>query len=63
MGSSRQAILFTVVLPAALPLILAGLRQALALSFIVMVAAELVGARDGLGYLIATCSSFTGSTR
>jgi ABC-type nitrate/sulfonate/bicarbonate transport system permease component len=54
LGSTPRSMLFTVVLPAALPLVLAGLRQSLALAFIVMVAAELVGARDGLGHLIAT---------
>jgi ABC-type nitrate/sulfonate/bicarbonate transport system permease component len=42
-----------VLLPAALPDILAGIRVALALSFVLMVSSELLVARDGLGYLIA----------
>ena len=41
-----------VVLPAALPDLFAGLRVALALSFIVMFAAEMINARSGLGHLI-----------
>jgi ABC-type nitrate/sulfonate/bicarbonate transport system permease component len=41
-----------VVFPAALPQILAGLRIGLGLSFIVLFAAELVGAREGLGFLV-----------
>lgn len=54
LGAGAMRVLLTVILPAASPLILAGLRQALAIAFIVMVAAELVGAATGLGQLIAT---------
>jgi len=54
LGAGRAMMLFEVVLPAALPLILAGLRQALAIALVVMVAAELVGASEGLGQLIAS---------
>ena len=42
-----------VVAPAALPQVFTGLRVALALSWAVVVAAELVGAQLGLGYLIS----------
>ena len=52
MGAGRRRIWLRVVLPAAMPLILAGLRVALALSFIVMFAAEMINARSGLGHLI-----------
>lgn len=41
-----------VIFPAALPSIFTGLRVALALSWAVVVAAELVGAEQGLGYMI-----------
>lgn len=52
MGASRGQIFRKVVLPSALPLIFAGLRVSLALSFIVMFAAEMINARSGLGHLI-----------
>jgi len=52
LGASESYILFSVILPGALPLIISGLRLSLTLSFVVMVAAELVGASEGLGYLI-----------
>ena len=52
MGASEAAIFRRVVLPGALPQIFAGLRVALALSFIVMFAAEMINARSGLGHLI-----------
>jgi NitT/TauT family transport system permease protein len=42
-----------VVLPAALPQIFTGLKVALALSWAVVVAAELVGAQSGLGFMIS----------
>ena len=52
MGASRWRIFRRVVLPAAAPMIFAGMRVSLALSFIVMFAAEMINARSGLGYLI-----------
>ncbi len=52
MGASQRAIFRRVVLPSALPMIMASLRVSLALSFIVMFAAEMINARSGLGHLI-----------
>jgi ABC-type nitrate/sulfonate/bicarbonate transport system permease component len=52
MGASQGRVFWRVILPSALPQILAGLRIALALSFIILFAAEMIGARAGLGYLI-----------
>lgn len=52
MGATQAQIFRRVVLPSAAPMILASLRVSLALSFIVMFAAEMINARTGLGYLI-----------
>ena len=41
-----------VILPAALPTIFTGIRLSAAASILVLIAAEMVGARSGLGYLI-----------
>ena len=50
---ASQTVLFTrVVFFGALPMIFAGLRIALAVSFIVLVAAEFVATKAGIGYLI-----------
>ena len=57
MGATGGQIFRRVVLPAALPYLFAGLRVALALSFIVMFAAEMVNARSGLGHLIRDAES------
>ncbi|MCY4608760.1 MAG: ABC transporter permease [bacterium] len=53
LGASPSGIMLQVVLPAALPFVIAGLRQATAVAFVILVAAELVGASSGLGYLIS----------
>jgi hypothetical protein len=52
MGASEAEVFRRVVLPSAAPMILASLRVSLALSFIVMFAAEMINARSGLGHLI-----------
>jgi ABC-type nitrate/sulfonate/bicarbonate transport system permease component len=52
MGADDAQIFRRVVLPGALPQIFAGMRVALALSFIVMFATEMINARSGLGFLI-----------
>ncbi len=51
-GLSRQALLARVVFPAALPEILTGLRIALGVAWIVVVAAEMIAVNSGLGYLV-----------
>ena len=52
MGASRLRMLWDVVLPSAMPELLNGIRTALALSFILLVASELIVAQKGFGYLI-----------
>ncbi|MCD1269946.1 ABC transporter permease subunit [Microbacterium sp. MEC084] len=49
---TRAETLFQVVLPSALPAILAGIRIALGMALILMVISELSAASDGLGYFI-----------
>lgn len=51
--------LFThVILPASFPYIIIGLRISLGISWVVIVAAEMVGMRAGLGYLIMDARNF-----
>ena len=52
LGARRTPLFFRVVLPAALPEILTGIRLGVALSFFVIVISEFIGAEEGLGYLI-----------
>ena len=51
MGASRRFIFFKVVLPASLPSIFTGVRLAGAYSITALVAAEMIGAHSGLGFL------------
>jgi ABC-type nitrate/sulfonate/bicarbonate transport system permease component len=53
LGAPRLKTMLFVVLPAALPMILAGLRQAIAVSLIVLVAAELSGATVGVAHMMS----------
>ncbi|TPM32835.1 ABC transporter permease [Mesorhizobium sp. B2-3-4] len=52
MGLSSPRIMWRVIVPAALPAILVSARLAVAASWTAVVAAELVGAPNGLGYAI-----------
>jgi ABC-type nitrate/sulfonate/bicarbonate transport system permease component len=51
-GASQMVMFTRVVFFGALPMIFAGLRIALAVSFIVLVASEFVATKSGIGYLI-----------
>lgn len=52
LGAGTIQILFRVVLPSALPNIITGLRQALGIGWWVVILAELLAVRSGLGYLM-----------
>jgi len=51
-GVSRERLFFQVVIPAVLPQIIVGLRVSLGIAWLVVVAAEMIALRSGLGYLI-----------
>lgn len=52
LGANQRQILFTVILPAAVPFLFTGLRLSFGSAWITIVAAELIAASSGLGYLI-----------
>ena len=51
-GANDRQVMLTVVFPAAMPFVFAGLRVATATAFLLIVASELIAANEGLGYLI-----------
>ncbi|MFS8639221.1 MAG: ABC transporter permease [Symbiobacteriaceae bacterium] len=51
-GASRLDFYRTVAWPGALPMIFAGLKLGMGVALLLIVAAEMIGARSGLGYLI-----------
>jgi taurine transport system permease protein len=58
LGATRLQLLWDVVLPSALPEILTGIRIALGVGWGTLVAAELIAATRGIGYLIMSASHF-----
>jgi taurine transport system permease protein len=58
LGANRVQLLLAVVLPSALPEILTGVRIALGVGWGTLVAAELIAATRGIGYLIMSASHF-----
>ncbi|TPQ33670.1 taurine ABC transporter permease [Bradyrhizobium guangdongense] len=58
LGAGRRELLFHVYLPAAGPLILAGMRISLGFTYTVLVAAEIVAASAGIGWMIWDAAKF-----
>lgn len=58
LGASRAQVVAHVILPAALPEILTGMRIAVGFGWTTLVAAELVAATVGLGQLVMNASNF-----
>lgn len=52
LGATDYQLFVKVILPSAIPYILTGMRIALGFSFMGIVAAELIGANEGIGFLI-----------
>ena len=58
LGASNWQVMREVILPASLPQILSGLKIILGLSWTCVISAELVAAREGLGFLIMNGKEF-----
>ena len=55
LSKSRVRTILRVMVPATLPSIIAGLRTAIPLAFVMVFVSELAGASEGLGYRISLC--------
>lgn len=60
---NKFTMLFSIILPAALSQIFIGCNQGLTVSFVLLTSAEMIGARDGLGYYVKQYSDFGDYTR
>lgn len=58
LGASRWGVMKEVILPGSLPQILSGLKVILGLAWTCVISAELVAAREGLGFLIMNGKEF-----
>lgn len=58
LGANKRQIFFYVVFPAALPDVFTGLRTALGVEYTTLVAAEMVAATAGMGWLVLDASNY-----
>jgi NitT/TauT family transport system permease protein len=57
LGANEWRLQWDVLLPAAMPTILAGMRIGMGVAIILTVAAEMIASQDGLGYLLIAAGS------
>ncbi|MGH2499541.1 MAG: ABC transporter permease, partial [Candidatus Limnocylindria bacterium] len=58
MGASRAQLVRRIVVPAALPAIFTGVRLSMGIAWVLVVVAELIAVRSGLGYLLYDAYQF-----
>jgi NitT/TauT family transport system permease protein len=58
MGANGREMLARVILPAALPSVMAGLRLSMGIAWVLVVVAEILAVRSGLGYLLNDAYQF-----
>lgn len=63
MGANKKTILFSILLPGAMPYILSGLKVALAIAWTCIISAEMVGAHEGLGFRIWTAKDYNNTAQ
>lgn len=57
-NASNMQMIFKIILPAVMPYIIIGLKVSLGISWVIIVAAEMVGMNSGLGYMILDARNF-----
>jgi NitT/TauT family transport system permease protein len=58
LGVNKRQLFLHVMVPASTPYIFTGIKTAVALSWAIVVAAELVAAQEGIGYIIMDAATF-----
>jgi len=58
LGASRWRVFSTVAIPSSIPYLIAGLRTGLSTGFLALVAAELIAAPTGLGFMIQNAGQY-----
>ncbi len=58
LGLTRRQLFMSVMLPAAMPAILTGVKTSAAVSWAILVAAELIAAQAGVGFIIMDAGTF-----
>lgn len=63
LGSSRSRIIYKVVLPSILPMIFAGMKLGMGIALLLVVAAEMVAADAGIGFMILNAADLMQTRR
>jgi NitT/TauT family transport system permease protein len=58
MGANERELVVRVILPGALPSIMTGIRLSMGIAWVLVVVAEILAVRSGLGYLLNDSYSF-----
>ena len=58
MGTNQREMLARVILPAAMPAVMTGLRLSMGIAWVLVVVAEILAVRSGLGYLLNDAYQF-----
>lgn len=58
LGASRWQLLYTIILPSCLPNVFTGLRTAIGVGYSTLVAAEMVAAATGIGWLVVDAGNW-----
>jgi len=58
LGAGKVRVFWTVALPSAVPYLIAGMRTAMSTGFLALVAAELIAAPTGLGFMIHNAGQY-----
>ncbi len=58
LGGTRRHIIFQVLIPGALPSIVTGIRMSMGFGWRAIIAAEMIGSTNGLGFLIYNAANF-----
>src|SRR3989475_12980346 len=62
-GAGRLSVIRKVVLPSALPMIVAGLRLAAGTALLLLVAAEMIAVESGVGFLVLHAGNIMATTK
>lgn len=58
-GASKAKMFFTIGIPSAMPMVFAGFKLSLGNAWSTLVAAEMLASKEGLGYMIIMCRTFS----
>ena len=62
-GAGRWSVIRKVVVPSALPMVFAGLRLGAGTALLLLVAAEMIGADSGIGFLVLQAGNLMETTK